>query len=324
MSLTKFIEESKEIRKGHAPSTAFRILSQNLMRGCAVRTFMLSEAFGEFDTVLDGDWDLFIILDACRYDLIEEVQDDYDFLETLRSHRSYAASSQDWIQKTFMRSELSAVDRAKVSARLLRDPYQNDVIGDSFTMRDVSDVAYITANPQSTMLDTDEFIRFEEVWKTEWQDADGGYIHPRGVTEQAIETMRDVSPNQTILHYMQPHGSFRLSENPGFPWTKLQRGERDLETTWDYYRDNLYWVLDEVELLLENVDAESVIISADHGNSIGEFGFYGHRPYLPLKGMRTVPWVETSGADMETYDPATTAELTETTRDEILEALGYR
>ncbi len=324
MSLTQFLKESRDLQKNKSTATAARIAAENVLRGCAVRTYMLWEAFGEFDTVLNGDWDLFIVLDSCRYDLMEDVQDDYDFLETLRPHQSYATSSQDWIQKTFMKDDLSALDRAKVSAKLFRDPYQNDVIGDYFTMRDVSDVAYITGNPQCTMLDGDAFHEYTEIWKTDWKDIGEGYIHPRGITEEAIRTMRESNPNQTVLHYMQPHGGFRLADNPGFPWEKLQRGDRDLETTWEYYEDNLHWVLEEVELLLENVDAEKVVISADHGNSVGGCGFYGHRPYLPLSGMRTVPWVETSATDEETFEPSGPAELEETNRDELLEALGYK
>jgi hypothetical protein len=255
-----------------------------------------------------------------------EVADDYDFLETLRPHWSYAASSQDWIQKTFMYSDLPLQDRLNVTRKLLRDPYQNHLLADYCEMRDVSDVAYITANPQCSMLDEDQFLRFEEVWQSRWQKAESGYIHPRAVTEKTVETMREDDPGKTVAHCMQPHGSFRLSEEAGHPWTKLQVGERDFETTWEYYRDNLEWVLDELKLLLNNVDAEKVIISADHGNSVGEYGFYGHRPYLPLKGMREVPWAETTATDHGTYDPETDTdtESPDTTRKEMLRALGYR
>ena len=80
-------------------------------------------------------------------------------------------------------------------------------------------------------------------------------------------------------------------------------------------------------MLLNNVDAEKVVISADHGNSVGEYGFYGHRPYLPLKGMRQVPWIETSATDQKTYEPETSSDSeadSEMTREEMLTALGYR
>ena len=326
MSFADLIRETKDYAVDKSPSTAFRVLAQNTVRGGAVRLAMLRGAFGEYETVLDDDWDLFIVLDACRYDLMVEVADDYDFLETLRPHWSYAASSQDWIQKTFIDSNLPLRERVELSLKLLREPYQNHLLAEYCKMRDVSDVAYITANPQCSMLDASQFLRLEEVWKSRWQNAESGYIHPRAVTDKTVETMRQDDPGKTVAHYMQPHGSFRLSEEGGHPWTKLQVGDRDLETTWEYYRDNLKWVLEELKLLLNNVDAEKVVISADHGNSIGEYGFCGHRPYLPLKGMREVPWVETSATDHETYDSEvdTDTESPDTTREEMLEALGYR
>lgn len=327
MSLMDLLQETRQYYQKHSLPAALKLLGQNAMRGSAVRMFMIPGAFGNFETVLDEDWDLFIVLDACRYDLMAEIADDYDFLETLRPQWSYAASSQDWIQKTFMYSDIPLGKRLNITRKLLRDPYQNHLIADYCDMRDVSDTAYITANPQCSMLDREQFLRFEEVWQSRWQSEENGYVHPRAVTEKTVETMREDDPGKTVAHYMQPHGSFRLSEGAVHPWTRLQVGEIDLETTWEQYQDNLEWVLEDVQILLNNVDADKVIISADHGNSIGEYGFYGHRPYLPLKGMRQVPWVETSATDRETYEPETDADSepeSEVTRDEMLTALGYR
>lgn len=326
MSLIDLLEETRTYAGDYSTGTALKLLTQNGMRGAAVRLCMFREAFGGFESILNKEWDLFIILDACRYDLMEEVVDEYDFLETLRPHWSYAASSQDWIQKTFMCDQTTQLRRLSAATSLFRDPYQNDIIAEFCEMRDVSNVAYVTANPQCSMLDSEYFYRFEEVWSSKWQDAENGYIHPRAVTEKTVETMRQSNPGKTVAHYMQPHGAFRKADNPRHPWTKLQVGDRDFETTWEYYRNNLEWVLEELKLLLNNVDAEKVVISADHGNSMGEYGFYGHRPYLPLKGMRQVPWVETSATDHGTYDPETDTdtESPDTTREEMLEALGYR
>jgi hypothetical protein len=49
-------------------------------------------------------------------------------------------------------------------------------------------------------------------------------------------------------------------------------GDGDEEEIWESYIENLRYVLDHVEVLLENVDAEEVAISADHGNAKGEWG----------------------------------------------------
>lgn len=44
------------------------------------------------------------------------------------------------------------------------------------------------------------------------------------------------------------------------PWKLLRKGELTYERVWGAYRANLNYVLDEVELLLKNVDAERTVI----------------------------------------------------------------
>jgi len=93
------------------------------------------------------------------------------------------------------------------------------------------------------------------------------------------------------------------------------------------YHDNLRFVLDQVAVLLNNFDAENVVITADHGEAFGEMGFYRHPVACPLPIVRKVPWVETSATDTETVDPsAPDPEAADTTSsvDERLEQLGYR
>lgn len=319
MSLTDFITEAGDLYEERG-ITGLRAAIENFNRGLAVRFYMLSEGFDEFETVLDEDWDLFIVLDACRYDLMKEVEDEYDFIEVTR-RQSYAASSQDWLQNTFFRDECSLYDRVSTSFKLFREPYQNDLIADTFPSRDVSDVAYLTTNPQSYMLDAENFAHLEEVWREEWGQAE----RTRALTEFTIQYLRQNSPGRTIVHYMKPHEPFKPGDEdrPGTAWSRLQWGEDSFDDIWDGYVENLRDVLDEVELLLQNVDADKVVISADHGNSLGEFGFYGHRPYLPLKGMRDIPWVETTATDTGNYSPDSLTSNDSNAPEELLEDLGY-
>jgi len=74
------------------------------------------------------------------------------------------------------------------------------------------------------------------------------------------------------------------------------------------------------------VDAETVVISSDHGNAIGEWGCYGHRPYVPLPAVKRVPWVETSAVDESTHEPDVEdlGDIDAETVDKRLEALGYK
>lgn len=94
---------------------------------------------------------------------------------------------------------------------------------------------------------------------------------------------------------------------------------------WEAYLATLRYVLDDVALLLENVDAERVVITADHGEAFGEWGFYGHTVGCPHPVVRRVPWVETTATDEETHESAVTPEVDAAfDRDQHLRDLGYR
>jgi len=108
-------------------------------------------------------------------------------------------------------------------------------------------------------------------------------------------------------------------------WGPVKSGAVDPDVARNAYRGNLDPVLDELGVLLDNVDAETVVVTADHGNYLGEKGRWGHPRDHIHPAVRDVPWWETSATDKNTYTPDrynTTSEDTE--RTEKLEALGYR
>jgi len=113
-------------------------------------------------------------------------------------------------------------------------------------------------------------------------------------------------------------------------WVKLQDESISTERVWTAYLNNLNIVLDEIELLAENLAAEDVVVSADHGNAFGEFGQYGHPNRTLNPYVKKVPWCSVDVRDEQTYTPTldpkqgmnnsdTNTELVE----DRLEELGY-
>ncbi|MUV88797.1 hypothetical protein GJ629_01920 [Halapricum sp. CBA1109] len=80
-----------------------------------------------------------------------------------------------------------------------------------------------------------------------------------------------------------------------------------------------------VDLLLENVDANEVLITSDHGNAMGEYGYYGHPRWTPIKSLKEVPAVRTSATDSGEYEPSTERTEGGSNQDieERLRDLGY-
>lgn len=251
--------------------------------------------------IYERDWDILIVLDGCRYDLMEEVYDDYEFLESIQRIESVGSSSSEWMRRNFTDAHREEIERT----------------------------VHVTGNPNSRKsLPVRRFAALDEVWEYEWDD-DLGTIFPGPITDRAVALHREHDPERMIVHYMQPHHPFvEAPIGDGFgesdPWDYLQRGEVDSETVWRRYRANLEYVLDRLPILLRNVDAEDVVVTADHGNLLGEYGIYAHPAKVAVPELRTVPWCETTASATGSYEP--TLEPPERTADVVeqrLADLGY-
>jgi hypothetical protein len=84
--------------------------------------------------------------------------------------------------------------------------------------------------------------------------------------------------------------------------------------------ETLRAVLDDVEILLENYEADRVAITADHG----EWTFYSHNIGCPYPAIRRVPWVETTTEDEGTFEPSVeaTGGVSADVEDQLVQ-LGY-
>ncbi|MBB6644723.1 hypothetical protein [Halobellus ruber] len=310
MSFIDWVQETRDRARQNGVVSAAKAGAYEFYVGGLRR---INTVYSKGENIYDRDWDLLILLDACRVDLISEVDNDYEFLDAPGELTSVGSSSLEWLQRTFC------------------DEYVDEM----------QKTAYVTGNPFSyRVLDEDDFLVFDEVWTYAWDD-EAGTIPARPLTDRTIAAAREHSPDRLIVHYMQPHlpsvpdplsdgmNAETLGQGKGWesPWKLLRRGELTYERVWDAYRANLNYVLSDVELLLRNVDAERAVISADHGNAAGEFGVYGH-PRVPLSVVRQVPWYETTAIDEGGYepdfDPETNVSDTIDDVEDRLSALGYR
>ncbi len=284
--------------------------------GAALRVF--NRIPGTFrNHVFDEQWDVCVVLDACRYDAFCAVAPEYEWLpDEPASIKSMGSMSEEWMQASF------------------HDGWADEM----------AETGHITWNAYSNFnLDADDWAFLDEVWTREWDD-DRGLLPPRAITEQAIRRWREDEPERMLVHYMQPHTPYRQLADDGVieplshecvgdkdeqgrltVWKLLRRGEISHDRAWGAYLDNLRWVLDDIETLVENIDADRVVITADHGDCFGEWGgIYGHPKGVPAPELVTVPWAETTARDTHTLHPAESDdESVETDAEERLEALGY-
>lgn len=270
----------------------------------------------------ERDWDLLVVLDTCRTDALAAVADEYDFLDDRETVWSPGSTSAEWVAHTFDREYAPAIAR---TGYVTANPHSEEVLRNRLMPPQY--VAVPATWPDWDPVEPADFGLLDEVW-TDARDDRLGVVPPDTVTDRVISAGREADVDRLVVHYMQPHapyiaavdGDEPLAETCAEPFEALRRGEADRETVWNCYLDNLRLVLDEVASLLENVDAERVAITADHGEAFGEWGFYEHPVGCPLPAVKRVPWVETTAVDRGTRTPDTSASAAESGDGETMDA----
>ena len=295
-------------------------------------------------SIFNRDWDLCIILDTCRVDAIRQVADEYSYIDDVDRIVSVGGSSPEWMAHTFdtkWRDTLQ--ETAYLTSNAWIDKVLNDRLQPSDKYYDFRILASLREFGDWDLVQTDQVGRLERIWKYVPEEETVGEEHdprgllqggspPRYVTDRAIAVGREFEYDRLILHYMQPHA----------PYTGALREERELKSfykdpftflqeagnkkrVWNAYLDELRYVLDDLEILLSNIDAEKVVISADHGEAFGEYSVYNHHSGSLHPKIRFVPWIVTSATDTESYS----SQIEPIPQNNIsvennLEALGYK
>lgn len=301
--------------------------------------------------VFERDWDLLVVLDAARVDCLREAAKTTPWLGDVDSMRSVGSMSAEWMLNTFTQAhEREIEDTAIVSG----NGWSDYVLNDRYHERSDHQYEYMHPGyPKWQVVSPSTISYHESVTVT---DEEGLKLHPESnrvpnvVTDRAIAIARERPHDRMIVHYNLPHLEHLAGaldwERGECSRTELQSGPeptRDLkpeEKSWRPARDGdvtaakvrsnymktLHFALEYVEILLENVDAETVAITADHGEAFGENGVWGHPYGHPFAPVKTVPWTTTTATDEYTYEPQyekLDGPDTEEEQREFLKQMGY-
>jgi hypothetical protein len=221
-----------------------------------------------------GEWDNLIILDACRYDKLNDIRE-----HEVEDRVTLGSTSSEYVERTFT-----------------EDKYD--------------DVVYISANGfltdqmmQKHLGKKDIFHEKFDTIETDW-DSEKGTVLPEDVVRDA-ETAESLFPEKRkIIHFIQPHYPYLTREFGERSDTHLpdetddalklaERGEIPRAEIIKAYEENLEIVLEHAEKLAQELEGKTVI-TADHGELLGENGLYGHPAGSNAKELRRVPWEEVS------------------------------
>lgn len=277
--------------------------------------------------VYEQDWDVLVILDTARLDAMEEVAHGFEFINDVGSIRSIGSTSSEWIAKTF--TEMYSQEISNTILVSANPHVQHTLYDRKFPEHD-KDAFFAFTDWETVAPNTFELI--EQPWKYATNER-YDHVLPKDMTERAVSLYRERDPEQMIVHYMPPHRPHiatayeegrDLTNAERDPFSYLKNGG-DRDTVFSNHVADLKFVLETgVEPLLRNIDADTVAITADHGDGFGKNWCYAHIAGDPRKQVRRVPWIKTEATDHDELESKLTPpESTEDSTEDQLEALGY-
>lgn len=263
--------------------------------------------------IFDQDWDIMIILDACRADVFED-------LVPIEGHYRRVES------------------RGAQTLEFLCGNFQN---------RSLLDTVYVTANPmyrRNESLINTRFHAAIDVWmEAGWNDTYNTVL-PETVAEWAIKASNRFPNKRLIVHFIQPHFPFItddvleswLTPDPASGgrsfWKQIRSGQLSFsrEELWNAYRDNLSTTIPHVKRIIDQVIGKTVITS-DHGNLFGERVYpvpirdWGHPDQTYVDELISVPWLSVPGARRKISEnkQADVSDMQGENTGERLRDLGY-
>lgn len=313
------------------------------------------------EDLLGDDEFVLVVLDACRYDYFESEYADY-LSGDLRRVWSPASRTPLWVPAmwsdrefdlTYVSSNVYVGDfeYEKNDVRHRADEHIREVVslwkthwdGDVDTVRasDVTDTALAAAardgptrvvahylQPHEPYIGEDGFSKWAESGETTAETEAESDLEDR---ESFLEDREEVSIPE-IRRYDITWGErkqYDLSTPSANAKRLIREGVIDDEDLHAAYLGNLRYVLEDVRRLVERVDCP-VVVTADHGELLGEDGRYRHPSRVPHPLLREVPWftvseeiVGTAPNDVAPREGDSTT-VDDDTVEERLESLGYR
>lgn len=237
--------------------------------------------------VMNEEWDVLIILDACRYDVFKK----YNTINGRLEYRfSRGSSTKEFLIQNF-----------------LRHPYRKNFL----------DTVYVTANPFVDLLLSGKFHKIYSVWRYGWDD-NLNTVPPTIIAKESLKAYYANPDKRLIIHFMQPHSPFigtkhflefgfrqlreaalsgKANANDTGWWQLARRNKLDISQVWQAYKQNLQFVLPVVKNLINNLGGK-IVVTSDHGNLFGEkphflypFSEFGHPSGLYVEQLVKVPWL---------------------------------
>ena len=277
--------------------------------------------------VMEEDWDYLIILDACRYDYFSKIYAEL-FQGELKKGISLGCSTLEWWEKSFKHRYDDVVYvsanpyiNSKIEIKGLNaQNYFHSVIdvwldGWDDDLGTVHPIEVNKAVMQNKEKHSDKRMIIHYLQPHApylgYNYHNSGYPRIKLNMEQIFrdtkEEYNNIAENRFISSFkklvvkslglplsykIQIQGRKLLRLPPFNPMEAVQRDVGDIGLR-KLYVENLRIVLNHVSELIDELDG-TIIATSDHGDLLGEGGFYGHGEIIPRSNsfLREIPWLK--------------------------------
>lgn len=262
------------------------------------------------------DWTVMIILDACRYDYFEEVYDDYLSGE-LKKVESEGTWTGNWLKRTF---DGVWSDVAYVSGTAMVNNTNKERFGfrPKDTFPNIIDAWKKVCENEWMLMKPSALGRITRRTRARHPGKRiiAHFMQPHGPYRKNPDRPNKKSDNEKEKAGIEGLENLKfllqdfIVKVMGYSKAKLFRdvcqelgicdkgnieeiSEKFGNSTLRYfYRDNLKWVLSEVQNLIRRLPDKNIIVTSDHGECLGEENEYGHNRYYDHPIIKNVPWLE--------------------------------
>lgn len=265
------------------------------------------------------DWDCLIVLDACRYDYFEGIYGNYLNGE-LKKAQSSGSGTAEWLKNTF--EERKWDDTVYISANPFVNSKGIDLAG-GFVGTDyfykVIDAWDYGWNNELNTVPPGETGRFTRIARAKYPDKHliSHFMQPHypfislgpltdGTYETLLRARKGIEGKKSLFKNIRGMlgnlagkiiGKVRLHrirktfgfKKPGeLELVENKYGRKKLLKA---YEENLKLALKEIRKIVDRLPGK-IIVTADHGESLGENGLYGHPSGYRVPTQLEVPWFE--------------------------------
>lgn len=267
--------------------------------------------------ILKEDWQYLIIFDACRFDYFKKHYINY-FQGKLEKRRSSGTWTLEWLEKNFTDYYANIAYISSTSFCDSRKPAK--LLGHHFDPKKHFVKIYNTWNPkENTGLyvtppdSVNKIARKAIMSHPNWRFIIH-YFQPHLPTLENEKELRGKLMksdkfytqkkknkskkyfNRILNHIFGNAFIWKMSEFYGIEpmiYEEAVWREKGKNGYIDGYEENLKIVMESAKKLIEHLPPGKVVITADHGEMLGERNFFGHGEHMPrCSKLLDVPWME--------------------------------